>query len=67
VPDESGTATSGRPVYQEIADRYAAEVDTRPINAFYERPAVLSLQRLPRREQRGSLPRCPIVVCCRVR
>ncbi|HEX6748343.1 MAG TPA: methyltransferase domain-containing protein [Longimicrobium sp.] len=41
--DEQGAATTERPVYQEIADRYAAEVDTRPLNAFYERPAVLSL------------------------
>jgi SAM-dependent methyltransferase len=43
VPDEPGAATAERPVYQDIADRYAAEVDTRPVNAFYERPAVLSL------------------------
>ena len=38
-----GTATAERPVYQDIADRYAGEVDTRPVNAFYERPAVLSV------------------------
>ena len=30
-------------VYGEIADRYAAMVDTRPHNALYERPATLSL------------------------
>jgi len=41
--DESGVGTLERPTYEDIADRYAAEVDTRPINAFYERPAVLSL------------------------
>ena len=41
--DEQGAGTPEGPVYQEIADRYAAEVDTRPLNAFYERPAVLSL------------------------
>lgn len=29
--------------YDEIADRYAAMVDTSPHNAFYERPAMLSL------------------------
>jgi SAM-dependent methyltransferase len=40
--DEQGAGTP-QPVYQEIADRYAAEVDARPVNAFYERPAVLSL------------------------
>jgi SAM-dependent methyltransferase len=43
VPDEPRAVTPERPVYQDIADRYAAEVDTRPVNAFYERPAVLSL------------------------
>jgi SAM-dependent methyltransferase len=41
--DGEGAGTPERPAYQEIADRYAAEVDTRPVNAFYERPAVLSL------------------------
>ena len=29
--------------YDAIADRYAAEVDANPQNAFYERPAVLSV------------------------
>lgn len=43
MPDEQGAGTRERPVYQEFADRYAAEVDTRPLNAHYERPAVLSL------------------------
>ncbi|HEX8903826.1 MAG TPA: class I SAM-dependent methyltransferase [Longimicrobiaceae bacterium] len=43
MADERGAGTPERPVYQDIADRYAAEVDTRPLNAFYERPAVLSL------------------------
>ncbi|HEV2131364.1 MAG TPA: class I SAM-dependent methyltransferase [Longimicrobiaceae bacterium] len=32
-----------KPVYEEIADRYAASVDTKPQNAFYERPAMLSV------------------------
>ncbi len=31
------------PVYEQIADAYAATVDTKPHNAFYERPATLSL------------------------
>lgn len=43
TPDDPGAAAPEPPVYQNIADRYAAEVDTRPVNAFYERPAVLSL------------------------
>lgn len=34
--------------YELFADRYAAEVDTKPHNAYYERPAMLSL--LPRVE-----------------
>lgn len=29
--------------YQGIADKYAEAVDTKPWNAYYERPAVLSL------------------------
>lgn len=29
--------------YEAMAERYAAEVDTKPHNAYYERPAVLSL------------------------
>ncbi|MEM1181932.1 MAG: class I SAM-dependent methyltransferase [Acidobacteriota bacterium] len=30
-------------VYQELADAYAAKIETKPHNAFYERPATLSL------------------------
>ena len=29
--------------YQELADAYAAAIDTKPHNAFYDRPAMLSL------------------------
>jgi SAM-dependent methyltransferase len=35
--------THGKPVYADIADRYAAVVDTKPYNAYYERPATLSV------------------------
>ncbi|MEO1369022.1 MAG: class I SAM-dependent methyltransferase, partial [Acidobacteriota bacterium] len=30
-------------VYQRLADAYAAKIDTKPHNAYYERPATLSL------------------------
>jgi 2-polyprenyl-3-methyl-5-hydroxy-6-metoxy-1,4-benzoquinol methylase len=33
----------GKPVYADIADRYAAAVDAKPHNAHYERPATLSV------------------------
>lgn len=29
--------------YQELADAYAAKIDTKPHNAFYDRPAMLSM------------------------
>jgi SAM-dependent methyltransferase len=29
--------------YEQLADRYAARIDTKPHNAYYERPAILSL------------------------
>jgi hypothetical protein len=29
--------------YQELADAYAAKIDTKPHNAYYDRPALLSL------------------------
>ncbi len=29
--------------YEAMAEQYAAAVDTKPYNAYYERPAVLSL------------------------
>lgn len=35
--------SSKESVYEKIADQYAAVVDTKPQNAFYERPAMLSL------------------------
>ena len=31
------------PCYEQMAEEYAAAVDTKPYNAYYERPAVLSL------------------------
>jgi 2-polyprenyl-3-methyl-5-hydroxy-6-metoxy-1,4-benzoquinol methylase len=38
---------SSRPVaqsaYDELAEEYAARIDTKPHNAYYERPATLSL------------------------
>jgi len=38
--------------YEALAEAYAAVVDTKPHNAFYERPATLSL--LPEEEVRGK-------------
>ncbi len=35
--------TIGEQAYEQLADRYAARADTKPHNAYYDRPAVISL------------------------
>jgi hypothetical protein len=37
------TAVPGTTDYDTIAERYAADIDERPRNALYERPATLAL------------------------
>ena len=41
--DERKTEREAAATYERIADAYAARIDTKPHNAFYDRPAVISL------------------------
>jgi len=45
--DKVDSSTVSKPVaydsYQELAEHYAAAIDTKPHNAFYDRPAMISL------------------------
>jgi ubiquinone/menaquinone biosynthesis C-methylase UbiE len=43
VPDRPAPGPIAHDAYETLAERYAALVDTKPHNAYYDRPAVISL------------------------